>query len=928
MSGGITRRDFLKIAGITGLMAGIGGLSYETLKKAETLSMEAASKPKIQYKPGICHMCPQGCSIMTRVVNGRLERIFGNPYGFVFNRGTVCARGNMGVYRLYNPDKLKKPLIRTGGERGTWQFRDADRNEAFDKVINAIKPIYQEMMQEFQNVYQQTGDKFKAMAAAAQKDKTIWSFGWFGCDTYRPQIFALLIAMGFSNAFSQPIATCFLPKALGWSSVLGVGAHPSIMVDYDDTKLLISIRRNPFGSISVSHGSRVGQDLRKFKLIVVDPRLSEEAARADEWVPIKPGTDLALLLAMMHVIIKNNLYDEEYLREYSDATILVDPETMEPLGFEWVNGREPSKQLPYPRPWSVKCFKVYDLLTNKVVCNTEAKMPALRGEYNVDGKTYVPALEALYRHLDRKGYTPEWAEKITGIPAKKIEDLAIEFATTKPAAIDTGWHGTKTYNSFQTWRAIAILNALVGSLGKKGGVIISADGLEAIKSDKNPAGMPAPAWNPLKFIGPGWSPLRQVMENIELTLSDGSTTKGVLFNLGRTFFPLKEVIKKEPGWVLFNVGGNLARTIVDEDNWFEQTVKSKNVSLVVNYDILPTDTSLLSDVVLNDCVYLETYDLIRPVEYVPYAGLYTAVPAVDAPIGNCVPFTVFAALFAKEFGKAKEVGATFGKLIGLPPEQQKKMGELFDSIDRSYLSDSKKAVEFVGKVQEIQAEGIAAKLGIPKDKLLEELRTKGFIVFKEKEEILQENIEVLEKHRLYTPTGMLEIYSIMLYFTAKELKGDITKPEWHPLIDWVPPRINKMKLKDNEFYLIYGKAPTMTHTSTADNPILERITRENYKRIWIHPSRAASLGISDGDTVEVCSTLGKCYKTQVHVTERVRPDTAFMVFAYGHESPRLRFAPGPDETVPYNKVVPAEVDPVTGSAILGDIIVSIKKAKA
>ncbi|MCE4615131.1 MAG: molybdopterin-dependent oxidoreductase [Desulfurococcales archaeon] len=927
MSGGITRRDFLKIAGITGLLVGISGVSYETLKKADTLSMEAASKPKIQYKPGHCGMCPQGCSIMTRVVNGRAERIFGNPYGFVFNRGTVCARGNMGIYRLYNPDRLMKPLIRSGGERGTWRFRDAGWNEAFDKVVSAVKPIYQNMMQEYQKVYQQTGDQFKAAAAMAQKDKVIWSAGWFGCDIYRPQIFALLISLGFSNAFSQPIATCFLPKVLGWSSVVGVGVQGSIIIDYDNVKYLLSIRRNPFGSISVSHASRVGQDLRKFKLVVVDPRLSEEAARADEWVPIKPGTDLAFLLGLMYVILDGKLYDEDYLREYSDASMLVDPETLEPLNVEWVQGREPNENMPYPRPWSVKCFKVYDLFTNNVVCNTEAKMPALRGEYDVDGKKYVPALEALYRHLDKNGYTPEWAEKITGIPAKKIEEIAVEFATTKPAAIDTGWHGTKTYNSFQSWRAMGILNALVGSYCNRGGFLISASALEDIQSDLNPAGMPAPAWNPLKFMGPPWSPIWQVMSNQELKLSDGSTTKGVLFNLGRSFMPLKDLIKKEPGWVILNVGANIARTTIDGDDWFENTLKSKNVNLVMNYDVLPTDTSLYSDVVLNDCIYLESYDLIRPVEFVPYGALYTGVPAVENPVGNCVPFTVFAGLFAKELGKAKEYGTVFARLLGLPEKQQNEMAALFESLDRSYLGDSKKGIEFLAKIQEIQAEGLAAKFGLSKNGILEDLRTKGFVVFKDKEDVLKENMEVLENHKLYTATGLLEIYSITLQVVAKNIKGEI-KPEWHPLIDWVPPRVEQVneELNGNEFYVIYGKVPTMTHTSTADNPLLERLTRENYRRIWIHPSRAAYLGVSEGDMVEVCSVLGKCYNTRVHVTERVRPDTVFVPFAYGLESPRLRFAPGPDETVPYNKIVPPEIDPVTGSAILGDIVVSIKKA--
>ncbi len=944
-SGGITRRDFLKIAGITGILAGVSGVSYKTLKHAEKLALEAAEKPKLYYKPSHCGMCPQGCSIMVRVNNGRVERIFGNPYTYVFNRATICARGNMGVYRLYNPDRLMKPLVRTGGERGTWQFKETDWKTVYQEILGLFKPMYQEMMQAFQQAYQQAKQAGKSdmeammagMAAAAQKDRHIGAFGWFGCDIYRPHIFAFLIALGFANAFSQPIATCFLPKALGWASVFGVGVHTEFMVDYDDTRLLISFRRNPFGSISISHGSRVGQDLRKFKLIVVDPRLSEEAARADEWIPIRPGTDLAFLLAMMYVILDEELYDEEYLRKYSDATMLIDPDTFEPLEIKWKTGpngmsMEPSERMPYPYARSVECFKVYDEATGQVVCNTEAKLPALRGEYNVNGKTYVPALEALYRHLKNKGYTPEWAEKITDVPAKKIYEIARMFGRARPAAIDTGWHGTKTYNSFQTWRAIAILNALVGSLGRPGGILMGSEGIEGSKSPYNPAGMLAPAWTAMKFMAPPWSPLFQELAKKEFKLlSDGSTTTGPLINLGRNFIVLDKVIEKGDGWILFNTGGNFMRTAVDGNDWLEKLVRSPKIKKFIHYDILPQDTALYSDIVLVDCTYLEVYDLVRPIEYVPWGGAFTAVPAVDKPLVDCMPYPVFLGLLAKDLGKAKEYGETFARLIGLPQDMWGKMAALYESLDETYLTDVQKRIEFLGKIQELQIEALARKLGMSKQALLEKLRTEGAIVFKTKDEIIKENMEMLENHELYTATGMLEIFSVTLWAAAKILKKGVIKPEWNPLIDWVPPRSIAMrppeKLGNNEFYLIYGKAPTMTHESTADNPILERLTYEIFRRIWIHPSRAQAIGVKEGDLVEVCNIYGKCYKTRVHVTERVRPDTAFIVDAFGHKSPRMRFAPPNDENLPYNKLIPPEVDPVVASVILGDTIVSIKPAQ-
>ncbi|MEB3844633.1 MAG: molybdopterin-dependent oxidoreductase [Desulfurococcales archaeon] len=939
-SGGITRRDFLKIMGITGILAGVSGVGYKTLKHAEKLALEAADQPKLSYKPNHCGMCPQGCSIMVRVNNGRVERIFGNPYAYVFNRATICARGNMGLYRLYNPDRLVKPLMRVGGERGTWNFKEVSWKEAYNELKKAFQPWYQEMMQAFQQAYQQAKQKgasdmeamIAGMMASAEKDRHIGSFGWFGCDVYRPHAFAFLIGLMLSNAFSQPIATCFLPKAMGWGSVLGVGVHPEFMVDYDETRLVISVRRNPFGSISISHASRVGQDLRKFKLIVVDPRLSEEAARADMWVPIRPGTDLALLLAMMYVIIKEELYDEDYLRKYSNATMLVDPETMEPLEIQWVPGREPSKEMPYPRPWSVKCFKVYDEATGNVVCNDEAKLPALRGKYNVNGKVYVPVLEALYMHLEAKGYTPEWASKITDIPASTIVEIARLFGTTRPATFDTGWHGTKTRNSFQTWRAMGILNALVGGFGRRGGILISYSALEESKEDTNPAGMPAPAISATKFMAPPWSPIAKELDNYEIELSDGTKTKGPLFNFGRSFIVLDKVIEKSSGWVILNVGANPARTIVDGNDWLEKMLKSKNIAKIVTLDILPQDTALYSDLVLPDCVYLETYDLVRPIEFVPWGGFMTGVPAVDKPVSDCVPYLIIIALLSKDLGRVEAVASTFARLIGIPKSLWGKMVDLFNSVDETYLESTpeaiRKRIEFLGKVQELQIEALALKLNKDKNKLLEEMRTKGAVVLVDKEEVIKENMEVFENHKLYTATGLLEIFSISLWVAAKYRKNGVIKPEWHPIIDWVPPRSLMQrppeKLGENEFYLIYGKAPTMTHESTANNPILERLTSEMFRRIWIHPSRAEKIGVKEGDLVEVCNIYGKCYKTRVHVTERVRPDTAFIVDAYGHESPRLRFAP--KDTVPYNKLIPPEVDPIVGSAVLGDTIVSIRKA--
>ncbi len=875
----VTRRDFLKIAGITGVLAGVGGISYKTLKKAENLSLEAAEKGTIKYVPSRCGMCPQGCSIMVRVKDGRAERILGNPYGFVFNRGTICARGNMGIYRLYNPDRLLHPLVRAGGERGEWNFQQTDWQTAYNEVKNLLK------------------EKIEA----GEQRKVLWMGGWAACDMYKLPMVTFFKALGFPNAFNQPMGTCFMPKAMGWTSVIGVGAHPQIMTDFDNVKYLIVLRRNHAGSITISHASRIGQEMKNFKLVVLDPRLSEEAARADEWVPIKPGTDLAFLLAMMYVIIKEKLYDEEYLREFTNAPMLLDPETLTPLELkELDNGK--------------KDFKVWDLATESPAWSREAKLPALEGEYEIDGKTYIPVLEALKRHLEDKGYTPEWASEITGVPAETIERIAREFGMTRPAAIDTGWHGTKTYNSFQTWRAVALVNALVGSPLREGGILLSHGG---IKTTLHPSSLAAPPT----------SDVSQKLAAHTFKLSDGTTTQGVIFNVGRNYLPLRELVLNsgEKGWVFFVVGANPVRTMLDEDNWIDKVLKSDALDKVIVYDVMPQDTTLYADIILPDCSYLERYDCVRGVEYVPYTAFYTGVPAVK-PVADCFSFMNFTALLAKDLGVGDKWAQLFGGKLGLDDEHISMLQDVIrNEVDHTMLTDPNKRDLFVMRLQEIQADQIAKNIGKSKDEVLHTLRTKGFLVVAGKEKIVEENLEILEQGKLNTPTGKVEIYSLALLTKGVKVKGEI-KPEWHPLIDWVPPRSLMMKpqLENDEFYLIYGKAPSMTHTHTASNPLLSvKLTPDIFKRIWIHPSRAEQLGIKDGDLVEVCNHLGDCYKTRVYVTELIRPDTAFYVNAWGHKSPKLRFAP--KETIPWNKLVPVDIEPITGSAILGDTFVKIRK---
>lgn len=130
----ITRRDFLKMATITAVAT---GLKLQSDSLAEAITQATTD---VKFVPNICALCPAACNIMVEVRDGKVHRIHGTP-NHPINNGKICARGNAGVERVYNPDRLKKPLIRNG-EKGTWAFREASWEEVIAVIANKIKEYY------------------------------------------------------------------------------------------------------------------------------------------------------------------------------------------------------------------------------------------------------------------------------------------------------------------------------------------------------------------------------------------------------------------------------------------------------------------------------------------------------------------------------------------------------------------------------------------------------------------------------------------------------------------------------------------------------------------------------------------------------------------------------------------------------------------
>lgn len=238
-----------------------------------------------------CDMCPYRCGIVVRSVNGTVAKIDGNPKD-PKSRGMLCARGQAGVSFIADPARLRTPLIRTG-PRGEWSFREASWDEALDLVATRMLAIRDRY-----------GPESVAFFAHGSGDF------WFG--DYVPR------AWGSPNSAKPSTSLCTSPREEAAILTAGrsIGNHEP--VDWDET-----------GAIALI-GTHVGEDTRNTLLqgvsgvrarggtiVVVDPRFSSVAMKADHWLPVKPGTDTALLLAWTNVLIRERLYDAEFVRDWT-----------------------------------------------------------------------------------------------------------------------------------------------------------------------------------------------------------------------------------------------------------------------------------------------------------------------------------------------------------------------------------------------------------------------------------------------------------------------------------------------------------------------------------------------------------------------------------------------------------------------------------
>jgi anaerobic selenocysteine-containing dehydrogenase len=611
--------------------------------------LEAASHDGAQVRTTTCYMCACRCGIRVHLQDGEIRYIDGNP-NHPLNKGVICAKGASGIMKQHSPARLTRPLRRkAGAERGAGEFEPISWDEAFATLESRLASI-----------------------RATDPKK-------FALFTGRDQMQALtgLFARQFGTPnYAAHGGFCSVNMAAGMIYTIGGSFWEFGGPDLDRAKLFVMI-----GTAEDHHSNPLKIAISKFKraggrFVSINPIRTGYSAIADEWIPIKPGTDGALLLAIIHELLATGLYDREFLVRFSNAGQLVDcDEASDECGLLVVDAASPEVNPMYPRNklwWDrhAQCA---------VATHTPGADPSLFGTFRLpDGRTVKPALQLLDERV--KDCTPEWAAAITGIAATTIRRLAHEMGITArdqkielPIAWTDSWgveHETVTgnpvafhamrglaahSNGFQTIRALAILMSLLGTIDRPGGFRHRPPFPRAIPpSAKPPNGPHAVKPNtPLASLALGWpaSPDDLFVDDDgnPVRIDKGFSWHHPLSVHGLMHDVVTNAWRGDPYRIdtLMIFMANLAWNSTMHTTEVRRMLNDKDangeykIPFIVVCDAFQSETTAFADLVLPDTTYLERHDVMsmldRPISEYDGPMDSVRVPVVP-PTGECRPF--------------------------------------------------------------------------------------------------------------------------------------------------------------------------------------------------------------------------------------------------------------------------------------------------
>ena len=897
-------------------------------------------------KTTTCYMCACRCGIKVTLEGEQIRFIQGNP-DHPINKGVLCAKGNAGIMKQISPAKLTQPLLRKpGSERGDGEFEPISWADALDMLTERLRRIRETDPRKL--AYFTGRDQMQALTG-------FWA-SQFGTINWAAH-------GGF----------CSVNMAAGGLYMIGQSFWEFGDPDWDHAKYFV------MWGVAEDHASnpiKIGLEKLKrrgCKFVAVNPVRTGYQAIADEWIGIRPGTDGLLALAFVHVLLKHDLFDRDFILRYTNGAQLIiqNPGT----GNDGLIARDSAGN---PLVWCLDSNAVQPW------SNIEAN-PALFGEYKTpDGHTVKTAMTLLAeRYLDSK-YSPEVVAAETGIDAETIERIALEMAHVafrETITIDTPWtdwagrkhdkfigrpvamhamRGISAHsNGFQTCRSIHLVQVLLGAIDCPGGHLAKPPFPRHLPPPVKPACDTAPntplSGPPLGFptapedlaIDDNGQPLR---------IDKAYSWQAPIANHGLMHMVIRNAVNEDPYAIdtlmlfMANMAWNSSMNTDETQNLLRAKGEDGEykIPFIVTSDAFHSEMVQFSDLVLPDTTYLERFDTISMLDR-PISEPHMACDSIRQPVLEP----------NRDVKPWQEVMIEVGSRLGFPALVDESGERKFSGYNDFIVNWQKSpgvgflagwrggdgTKHFVGEPNPSQWQAYIDndcffEHHIPPDQRYYRFANREYLAWAKEVGfnahdgpiIMELYSETLQKFRLAgqglydgpCPTEEQDKQRLRTYFD--------------PIPDWYLPL--EQQQTDSEaypFFAVNQRPMFMYHSWDSQNAWLRQIMAQNY--LYMNRARGEQLGFTDLQWVWVESNNGKI-KVQLKLMEGVNSDTVWTWNAIGKQRGAWGLADDAPESSRgflmnhlIGETLPSvsdltNSDPVTGQAAWYDLRVKVTAAEA
>ncbi|MGQ9572087.1 MAG: molybdopterin-dependent oxidoreductase [Dehalococcoidia bacterium] len=794
------------------------------------------------WVPTACGMCSSQCSILAHRLNGVVTTIEGNPKS-PLGMGRLCPGGPAGIQLLYDPYRVNHPLKRTNPEKGIGvdpRWQEISWDEALTIIVEKLTKV------------------------RAENPCRL-----FLCGTpISPS--ALAFASGvFMPAFGSPRSfVCADHCGVDARHILARRLHAASAsgpdVDRCDYLLVFGHEVSAADYYAFTTMARKMADarVRGMKVVAVSSYLGPAAEKADEWLPIRPGSEGALACALLNLLLNDyGLYDSQYIRRHTDGPYLVGPDGH--YARDAASGR--------PLVWDAAAGRAKPF-------DEGAEDAAIEGSYSVEGQECRPVFQLLKERVGK--WTPEAASEVTALPPETIRRLAREFGEAarigstivierqelpyRPVAATCLGGASGHDNAWLTSLAIELLNQVVGASDLPGGLLGCAP-----LSYGHPAGGGMPRWAPQTDGG-----LLLPSESQAVTDDQAAPLQPWRSSFG---WPMTACLASlaadcEPE-VLINCGSNLLISLANP----EVSFGAFKDCFVISFNLFSDETAeALADIVLPDACYLERLD---PLPNWPGPGCSLAMDDWAYQLRQ----PVLAPLYERRH--VCEVLLEIGERMGFCAEMNAGVNLLYD-LKPPYALNPETTYSWQEIADAIYQRWFGAERG------LEWFRENGVLAWpKRLEEVYWKPFS----------TARVPLYQEWVLRFGEQIRqageqkgvGDLDTSGFLPLPDWRPCRAFQPQ-PGYDLQAISYQMPWHMLSQAHENPWLEEVCRgDPYDYfVCLNSRTAADRGIRDGDPVWVESTAGHRLAGRARLTEAIHPEVVAIAGSGGHWAQGMPLARG------------------------------------